>query len=103
MRFYRTDGMDDLPTPDPVYRSDTLREHVDRLPAKQKHIIERLYFGGADLLTVAAEIGISRKHARDLRDKAFATLQAKVLEDVALGQMLPASVGAVGNRSLPVA
>ncbi len=89
--------MDDLPAPEPVFRSDALREHVDKLPKVQKHIIERCYFGGADLLSAAAEIGISGKQARDARTKGLETLKKKVLKDHEMGTMPPAPLSLVAD------
>jgi DNA-directed RNA polymerase specialized sigma24 family protein len=84
IRWYRRDDMDDLPAPGEGFRSDLLRELVDQLPAKQRHVIERTFFGGASLLQAAAEAGVSPKHARDLRAAGIARLRA-LLDDHQVG------------------
>lgn len=93
VRFDRYADMDVYAAEGEPFRCDQLRELVDRLPERQKHIIERLFFGGADLLSVAAEIGISPKRARELRAEAFESLRAAVLEDDSLGPVLSAVLG----------
>lgn len=75
IRWYRRDDMDDLESLTEPHRHEVLRELVDGLAPKQRHVIERTFFGGAPLLQAAAEVGVSPKHARELRAAALARLR----------------------------
>ena len=87
MRWYRRDDLDEFASPEAPVRSDRLRELVDQLPDDARHIIERLFFGQADLLETARELGINAKRARAIRDRALDTLRQQVLEDHEMGSV----------------
>jgi DNA-directed RNA polymerase specialized sigma24 family protein len=64
MRFYRVEDMDIYESKDAVLRSDEIREMVDALPKKQRHMVERVYFGGSHVQSAGAEIGLSPSNAQ---------------------------------------
>jgi DNA-directed RNA polymerase specialized sigma24 family protein len=89
MKWYRRDDMDLMPAIEPVYRSDRLRELVDKLPLEQQHLISRVYFGGATVAEAAAEIEIPEYRAKGQLNRAFATLREAVLQDHQVGSVRP--------------
>ncbi len=89
MRWYRRDDLDEFASPEAPFRSDRLRELVDKLPGDHRHIIERMFFGQADLLETARELGINAKRARAIRDRALDELRRQVLEDHEMGSLQP--------------
>jgi DNA-directed RNA polymerase specialized sigma24 family protein len=90
--WYRRDDLDELPTSEPPFRSDRLRELVDQLPKNQRHVISRCFFGGEQLAAVARELGITERRAGVYRDRALERLKEAVLEDHSMGP-LPAAEG----------
>jgi DNA-directed RNA polymerase specialized sigma24 family protein len=94
MIWYRRDDLDLLPQPEPEFRSDELREHVDNLPLEEKHLVERVFFGGIPMAEAAREAGMSQPRAKELMRRAFATLRSAVLEDHTVGELQP-TVGPV--------
>ena len=103
IRWHRRDDMDELGNQPGTFRLDILRELVDELPEKQKHIIERTFFGGAPLLEAAAELKVSPKHARELRAAAFDHLRDALLCHNGLGWMLADAVATLDGRPVPIA
>ena len=64
MRFYRDDRADLWEEPEPEFRDDVLRELVDGLPRRQRHLVSRVFFGGVPLKQAADEINLSVKDAK---------------------------------------
>jgi hypothetical protein len=103
VRWYRRDDLDLEPSQPPVPRIERVRELVDELPAAERHIVERLFFGGDTLLQAAREAGINPKRARQLLASGLGKLRADMLEDDQMGDVLATLVGGVGVRPVPVA
>lgn len=103
IRWYRRDDMDDMAGLGGEFRLDILREFVDGLPDKQRHIIERTFFGGAPIQTAATELKVSTKHARELRTQAFEALRSALLCSDEVGPLLSAAVDRVAGRAVPIA
>jgi DNA-directed RNA polymerase specialized sigma24 family protein len=87
MRWYRRDDMDLLPAADPVFRSDRLRDLVDELPDEQRYLVSRIFFGGASVTDVAAELNIKQYRAKVQLSRAFDTLREAVLQDHEMGPL----------------
>lgn len=69
IRFLRVEDPDLWAAREDVPRDERLRELVDALPEREKHMIERTFFGGATLTLASAELGLSRSTgARILRE-----------------------------------
>lgn len=94
IRWFRQEDMDLFPSQDEAGRMDDLREMVDNLPPKERHIIERFFFGGATLCQIADELKVSQKHARLLRTRALERLRTEVLGgDPEVGPVPAAGLG----------
>lgn len=74
----RTDLWEALP---PEFRDDALRELVDALPEKHRHMVSRVFFGGAPLAHAAKEIGVSPPTARQFLIDALETLRGALSEE----------------------
>jgi DNA-directed RNA polymerase specialized sigma subunit len=70
--------MDLYPNADAPYRSDFIRELVDKLPEGQCYVLSRLFFGGATVPEVAVELGISDYRVQVLRRQGIAALAKKL-------------------------
>lgn len=81
MRWYRSDRLDELETPEEPYRNDRLRELVDSLPAHQKHMVERVFFGQVSVAKAASEIPMSAGSAKIHLEKGLAALREALLEE----------------------
>lgn len=81
MRIYRDNQVDLWPDVPPVFRDDRLRELVDELPERQAFVVSRVFFGGAPLKTVAAEIGVSPPTARTILESALGALRDALQEE----------------------
>lgn len=75
MRILRTDQMDNREAPEEPFRDDRLRELVDALPARQRHLVSRVYFGGDTLTQAAAEIKLETPKAKALLTEALEKLR----------------------------
>jgi DNA-directed RNA polymerase specialized sigma24 family protein len=79
--MYRSDTMDELPSPETPFRDDSLRELVDALPPLERHVIERCFFGGEPFSLVAKELNVDVKVAKAARAKALETLKEALQHD----------------------
>ena len=96
IRWFRVEDMDLYASQDqPVSRSNKLREMVDALPDMERHLLERVFFGGAPMCVVAQELKVSEKRAREIRTRALGLLRG-MLEADEMGPLLSATVGEVG-------
>lgn len=75
MKILRTDQMDNRESPEDVFRDDRLRELVDELPARQRHLVSRVFFGGDTLTQAASEINLDPLKAKVQLDKALEKLR----------------------------
>lgn len=66
---------DELESPDPPAQDPELRRMVDLLPAKERHVIERVYFGGASTHAAAREINVAPHIAERLRRSGLKRLK----------------------------
>jgi DNA-directed RNA polymerase specialized sigma24 family protein len=66
MRFARVADMDLYESPPDPFYSDRIRTLVDGLPKKQRHMVERVYFGGEAVQTAGEEINVSPSTAKKL-------------------------------------
>lgn len=98
-----SDTMDDYPTLAAPVHNDRLRTIIDELPAVQRHLIERMFFGGEGLERAANEIGVNVKNAKGQLDEAFATIRATVLEEDELGTLCSTMLGGSLIEPLQVA
>ena len=73
--------MDLLPTEPPPFRSDRLRQHVDRLPQPERTIVSRHYFGQEPIRTIAGEVGITEPEAKRCLANALRILRVRVERD----------------------
>lgn len=60
------------------FRSEEIREAVDKLPRKQRHMIERVYFGGEFVSHAAAEIGLSEARGKTALEKGLVALRVRL-------------------------
>ena len=81
MRFYRDDRPDLWEEPEPEFRDDRLRELVDGLPRRQRHLVSRVYFGGVPLKQAAEEIRLSPKDAKRQMEIGLGRLQRALREE----------------------
>lgn len=58
-----------------AFRSEALREAVDALPARQRHMIERVFFGGEYVSHAAAEIGLKEAPGKAALEKGLVALR----------------------------
>lgn len=75
MRWWREGEPERWAEPEPVFRDDALRELVDSLPSRQRHMVSRVYFGGAHVTDAAAELRIDEAEARAILAKALDRLR----------------------------
>jgi len=75
MRWYVSPCIDELPSPEVGAQQEYLREMVDDLPPKQRHMIERVFFGGASVTAAGAELGLAAVRAKTHYEKGLATLR----------------------------
>jgi DNA-directed RNA polymerase specialized sigma24 family protein len=75
VRWYRIADMDDRASPEEPLRHERLRELVDALPPEQRHVVERVYFGGASITEAGAEIGVTYARAKDHLNDAIQQLR----------------------------
>ena len=87
LRQYRRDDLDDWAALDEPTQDEPLRVMVDSLPAVQKHIVERVYFGGATITEAAKEAGINVKQARTEEASALKALRALLREADEVGSL----------------
>ena len=90
MRYERHGDMDLFAVQEAETYNDRLRQLVDELDGLERHVVERLFFGGAHLKTVASEAGVSKETAKRALQSAFDKLRPLVLEDDTVGP-LPAA------------
>lgn len=57
------------------FRSEEIREAVDALPPRQRHMIERHFFGGEFVNYAAAEIGLTPAEGKGALEKGLAALR----------------------------
>lgn len=67
--------MDSRESPEEPFRDDNLRELVDGLTPHKRHLVSRVYFGGAFLTEAAAEIRIDINKAKALMAEALEELK----------------------------
>jgi DNA-directed RNA polymerase specialized sigma24 family protein len=79
--------MEIYPNQEQPFRSEQLREHVDRLPMLQRELVSGVFFGQIPLAHVAARLGRSVPHCRKELTDALETLKTKVLEDNEVGSL----------------
>jgi len=102
IRWFRVGYMDELPTGQPPERSELLRELVDQLPPKERHVIERTFFGGATLTLAASELKVSSKYARLLRRRGIEQLRRLMYPDAPeVGAVHAAGLEPVANEPVP--
>ena len=58
MRIYRRDDFELDPEPEPPFRDNRLRELVDKLPKDQRHMVSRVFFGGATVTQAVSELDL---------------------------------------------
>lgn len=75
-RTIRIDYIDEFAAPEQPVQDLGLRELVDQLPPDQKHLVERVYFGGDSPRNAAREIGVSIAVADRLLREALAQIRA---------------------------
>lgn len=75
-RIARVDYLDELPSDEEAERDDELRELVDALPATQRHLVSRVYFGGDPLRTAANETNVSIAVAERLLREALEKMKS---------------------------
>lgn len=63
------------PERDAAEQDDALRALVDLLPADQRHVVERVFFGQGTLRQAAAEAGITPAQASNLQARGLETLR----------------------------
>lgn len=80
MRILRRDDMDTWERTSPDTRDDRLRELVDALPVKKRHLVSRVFFGGAPLAHAAAEIRMDVPEARTALTQALEVLYGSLQE-----------------------
>lgn len=56
-------------------RSEAIREAVDKLPRKQRHMIERHFFDGEFVSHAAAEIGLTETQGKTALEKGLVALR----------------------------
>jgi len=74
MRIERRDDMDTWAEEHPEERDEQLRELVDGLPLRERHLVSRVFFGGAPLAHAAEEIDVPTPIARELLTNALERL-----------------------------
>jgi DNA-directed RNA polymerase specialized sigma24 family protein len=75
------DQLGDMEQPEPALRSEQLRELVDGLPKQHRHMVSRVYFGGAPVTDAAREIGVTQSVAKRLLREALEGLRGSLLEE----------------------
>lgn len=75
MRFLRVDDLDEWESTEAAPQDVGLRRLVDHLDPPVRHVIERVYFGGAALAHAAEEIQMTRPQAERLMKQGLAQLQ----------------------------
>lgn len=88
MRIYRRDDfeLDEEPLPPP--RDERLRELVDKLPRDQRHMVSRVFFGGATVTEAVAELKLTVTALVDGELRTFPDVAAgKKLLDEAKGKL----------------
>lgn len=60
------------------YRSEELREAVDKLPKAQRHMVERIFFGGEPMNHAAAEIGLTPAKGKTALQKGLVALRVRM-------------------------
>lgn len=78
MRFWRIENMDDYTHEDPPVRQTELLALVDSLPRLERHILERVFFGGAPLSVAGREVGLDPDAAGVIRDRALGRLRGNM-------------------------
>ena len=102
IRWFRVGYMDELASNDQPERSELLRELVDQLPPKERHVVERTFFGGATLTLAASELKVSSKYARLLRRRGIEQLRCLMYPDApAVGTVHAAGVGDIPDGPVP--
>jgi DNA-directed RNA polymerase specialized sigma24 family protein len=101
IRWERRDDMDAREAPAAEFRSELLRELVDKLPAKQRHMVGRTIFGGASMIQAAKEIGEGKRSAEKLYDQGIATIRKALLRRHKMGTLPAELLGAVAAGVLP--
>lgn len=82
MRFYRFDPLTHIyEEPEPEFRDDKIRELVDMLPKKQRHMVSRVFFGGEHVKTAAAEIKVSAPTGRQLLENGLERMRRAMSEE----------------------
>ena len=82
MRFPLYDPLAREPVAPPSeFRDDRLRELVDGLPKKQRHMVSRVFFGGAHVKDAAAEIKLSPPTGRQLLENGLGRLRRALQEE----------------------
>jgi DNA-directed RNA polymerase specialized sigma24 family protein len=76
--MYRSDKLDELASPPAQPHDDRLRTLVDRLPKNERHVIERVIFGGVTVNRAAEEIGVPEASAKTLYRNGLARLKEKL-------------------------
>lgn len=83
MRWSSHEDMDIFEAGAPPVHSDRLRAVVDRLPPAQRHLVERVFFGGeaGGLERAAREVELSAKQGKGQLSAALQTIREAVLEE----------------------
>ncbi len=68
------------PSREEPYRDEGLRELVDRLPAAERHVVERVHFGQSTLRQAAIDAGISPARASHLLAAGLELLKGWLLD-----------------------
>lgn len=74
MRILRRDDLDLEAYPEAELRDEDLRDLVDLLPAPERHMVSRKFFGSATLAEASAELGVARSTGKRLLSEGLATL-----------------------------
>lgn len=80
MKIFREDQPDLWEALPDEFRDDTLRELVDALPERQRHMVSRVFFGGAPLAWAAREIGVSPPTGRQILTEGLGVLRGALSE-----------------------
>lgn len=63
-----------------VVQMDRVRDAIESLPARQRDVINGLFYEGCTKTVIADRLGVSRHEVRRLMLEAFASLQATLAE-----------------------
>jgi DNA-directed RNA polymerase specialized sigma24 family protein len=87
MRFFSTEDLDLFEAPPSGVRIERLRELVDELPRLERHLVSRVFFGGADLQTAGEEVGLSKHRRKVVMERGLETLRKALLEENEVGPL----------------